>query len=307
MRDSLESKAPSGVTFGFECEGLRLAATLFAARGPAPAPAVLLCHGGGGVQEIAVRDYAARFATAGVTAMTFDYSSWGDSDGEPRHVIDLAVRHREIMAALDVLKAQACVDSDRVALWGTSLGGGQVLHVAARRPDVAAVVIQCAAVDPLALTGALSAGQMIRLTLAGVQDAVRRALGLAPTYVGLVGEPGSLAVMTTPDTLAEIEALSPGGLPIPNKVAARLVLDLALYKPLRKARKITAPVLVCVAEEDSLFPGDVQRKAATLAPRGEAAAYAAGHFGIYHGAWFEAVVEDQTRFLTRVLDPAGAA
>ncbi len=311
MRDTLGDDAAAETAFGFECDGLRLGATLFLAPGAGPSPAVLLCHGGGGVQDIAVRTYAARFAAAGVTAMTFDYSTWGESDGEPRHLIDLGVRHREIMAALDVLKAQACVDPERVALWGTSLGGGQVMHVAARRPDVAAVVIQCAAVDPMALTGALSVGQMLRLAGAGVEDAVRRALRLSPKYVGLIGKPGDLAVMTTPDTLSEIEALSPGGLPIPNKVAARLVLELAAYKPLRKAHKIAAPVLVCVADKDSLIPGEVQRRAARKAPRGEAIDYPAGHFEIYHGAWFEAVVEDQVRFLTRHLDsearPGGAA
>lgn len=304
MRDFTDDDAATGTVFRFEVGGLRLAATLFRAPGGGPAPAVLLCHGGGGVQQIAVRRYAARFAAAGVTAMTFDYSTWGDSDGEPRHLIDLGVRHREIMAALDVLKAQAGVDADRIALWGTSLGGGQVLHVAARRPDVSAVVIQCAAVDPMALTGALGLGQMLRLTAAGVEDAVRRAFRLPPKYVGLIGKPGDLAVMTTPDTLDQMEALSPGGLPIPNKVAARLVLELVGYKPLRQARKIAAPVLVCVAGADTLIPGDVQRRAAAAAPRGEAIDYKAGHFEIYHGDWFETVVADQARFLTRHLRAA---
>ncbi len=287
--------------FHFSCDGLRLAATLFRPAGTGPHPAVLLCHGGGGIQDIAVRDFGARFAAAGFAAMTFDYSTWGESEGMPRHLISLVQRHREIAAALDVLRVEPGIDSGRIALWGTSLGGGQVLHMAARRPEVAAAIIQCAATDPRAIAGSYGVMQMARLALAGLSDAVRSALGLPRRFVGIVGQPGELAVMTSRDTLDATRALFNGDLPYENKVAARLVLELFFYRPIRDARRLRMPLLVCVAERDQLIPGSVQRQAALMAPKGEAISYDAGHFDIYHGEWFERMVPDQIAFLRRTI------
>jgi dienelactone hydrolase len=296
--------APQGVTeqrFHFTCDGMRLAATLFRPAGTGPHPAVLLCHGGGGIQDIAVRDFGARFASEGFAAMTFDYSSWGESEGVPRHVISLVQRHREIGAALDVLRATSGIDRGRIALWGTSLGGGQVLHMAARRSEVAAAIIQCAATDPRAIAGSYSVRQMARLAWAGLSDALRVALRLPRRYVGIIGKPGELAVMTSPDTLDATKALFNGDLPYENKVAARLVLELFFYRPILDARRLRIPLLVCVAERDQLIPGNVQRKAALMAPKGEATSYDAGHFDIYHGKWFERMVPDQIAFLRRAI------
>lgn len=110
--------------------------------------------------------------------------------------------------------------------------------------------------------------------------------------------------MTSSDTLASTQALFNEDLPYANKVAARLVLELLFYRPLRLVPRLGIPLLVCVAERDQLIPGSVQRKAALLAPLGEATSYDAGHFDIYHGAWFERMVPDQIAFLRRTIGPS---
>ena len=43
-------------------------------------PAVILCHGWGGVRSHLNRDYAPEFAKAGYVVLSFDYRGWGDSD-----------------------------------------------------------------------------------------------------------------------------------------------------------------------------------------------------------------------------------
>ena len=43
-------------------------------------PAVILCHGWGGVRSHLNQAYALEFAKAGYVVLTFDYRGWGDSD-----------------------------------------------------------------------------------------------------------------------------------------------------------------------------------------------------------------------------------
>jgi len=62
-------------------EGSRLAAELFKPQGEGPHPAILLCHGWGGLKShLAV--YARIFARHGYAALVFDYRGWGESDGK---------------------------------------------------------------------------------------------------------------------------------------------------------------------------------------------------------------------------------
>jgi hypothetical protein len=56
-------------------------------------------------------------------------------------------------------------------------------------------------------------------------------------------------------------------------------------------------MLVCLATDDDEVSASFVKEKARRAPRAEIREYAAGHFDMYHGATFEQVVADQTRFL----------
>jgi len=43
-------------------------------------PAILMVHGWGGIQDLLVGPFIDAFTAAGYAVMTFDYSSWGDSE-----------------------------------------------------------------------------------------------------------------------------------------------------------------------------------------------------------------------------------
>ena len=62
------------------------------------------------------------------------------------------------------------------------------------------------------------------------------------------------------------------------------------------------PILFCICDRDSVTPPEETLAYARTAPKGEIKRYDAGHFDIYLGAPFEAVVADQTDFLTRHLE-----
>lgn len=194
---------------------------------------------------------------------------------------------------------QNWVDSDRVALFGTSFSGGHVLAVAAQDRRIAAVVAQCPFVDGLATVRAV--GLNARLALAGLKDQLRAAAGRPPHYVPAVGPPGSLAAMTTPDAEPGMIALLPAQTRWENRVAARIALRVGAYRPGRRAARLTCPVLFCLCDQDALTPADVAARYAAAAPRSEIKGYPVGHFDIYVDPTWHDAVADQTGFLVRHL------
>jgi uncharacterized protein len=102
---------------------------------------VILGHGFSGTQD-RLFDNAGRFAEAGFAALTFDYRSFGESGGEPRQMVSVGGQLEDWRTAILLARGLEGVDPDRIALWGSSLGGGHVIVVAAGVPRVAAVEVQ---------------------------------------------------------------------------------------------------------------------------------------------------------------------
>src|SRR5438874_7879452 len=113
-------------------------------------PLVILGHGLGATREYGLEPFARRFADAGIAALAFTYRHFGDSGGQPRQLLDIERQLSDWAAALAYARGLDGIDTDRIALWGTSFAGGHVLVAAARDGDVAAVVSQCPFTDGLA-------------------------------------------------------------------------------------------------------------------------------------------------------------
>jgi len=137
-------------------DGTRLSGDLWYPRGLQSGdkrPAVILCHGWGGLRSHLNRAYAPDFAKAGYVVLTFDYRGWGDSDSrleiqgkmpEPdesgmitvraraiRELVDPFDQTEDIICCMDFLSGEPGVDPGRIGLWGTSFGGGHAVYVAA--------------------------------------------------------------------------------------------------------------------------------------------------------------------------------
>src|SRR5213082_1890740 len=117
-------------------------------------PLVILGHGLGATREYGLEPYARRFSDAGIAALVFTYRHFGDSGGEPRQLLEIERLLDDWAAALAYARNLDGIDTARIALWGTSFGGGHVLVAAARDGDVAAVVSQCPFTDGVAATRA---------------------------------------------------------------------------------------------------------------------------------------------------------
>jgi pimeloyl-ACP methyl ester carboxylesterase len=108
--------------------------------------------------------------------------------------------------------------------------------------------------------------------------------------------------MSSPDSEPGYRALIPPGADFENGVAARFLNHAGLYRPGRSARKVTAPILFCVCDNDAVAPAATALRYAASAPRAEVKRYPVGHFDIYVGEPFERAVADQTEFLVRHLE-----
>ncbi len=260
-----------------------------------------MAHGFAGIKEAALDRYAERFAAAGLSALVFDYRHFGGSEGEPRQLLDVGLQLADWAAAISYARSLEGVDPERIALWGSSFSGGHVLTSAARDTRIAAVVAQAPFVDGLPVLAAIGPRQAARLTVAGLRDQLGAWAGREPYLLDAVGPPGSLAAMSTPDAEPGYRALIPADVQWNDRVAARIALRLATYRPTRRVAKIRCPVLYCVRDEDAITPPQPTLAAAARTPNAEIVRYDGGHFGIYVGEGFERSAGDQERFLVKHL------
>ncbi len=289
------------IDVGFSSGAERCAAWLYPGRGDGPRPCVILAHGFGGVREARLDAYAERFAGAGITALVFDYRHFGGSDGDPRQLIDISRQLDDWRAAISFARALPDVDPSRIALWGTSFSGGHVAAIAAEDAGIAAAISQAPFMDGVWVLRAAGAANMARMTWAGLRDELRRLAGRPPHLVPIVGPPGTTAAMSSPDAEPGYRALFEPGREFRNEFAARALLRVGTYRPLRHAGHVRCPWLVIVCMSDVVTPPTPALAAAARAPRGEVRRYDAGHFDVYMGTLFELAVAEQIDFLRRHL------
>ena len=118
--------------------GEQLAASFHAASGDAKTPAVLLCQGLSGVRNLVLPEVAQSLEAAGISSMRFDYTGFGDSEGQ-RGWIDPAGRVSDARCALNVLKSQPEVDAMRLGVYGHSYGGPVALLLTSLEQQVKAM------------------------------------------------------------------------------------------------------------------------------------------------------------------------
>lgn len=289
----------------FMSHGTRCGAWHYVPDGAEPRPYVVMAHGLGGTIELGLDDYAQRFAAAGYGVFAFDYRSFGFSDGEPRQVISVQRQLEDWHAALAHVRALPQVDRERIAIWGSSFGGGHVISVAARDHGLAAAIAQVPFADGLQSVFAMPLHAASRLLRAAFVDLARALFDASPRYVPLVGHPGDVALMAADDCHAGFMQLVPPAVAASgrwgNRAAARIALEIGRYSPLRSASSVAAPLLVVAAKTDTVAPAKGAIAVANAAPRGELCLYDKGHFDYYKGAGFAQIIGDELAFLERHL------
>jgi alpha-beta hydrolase superfamily lysophospholipase len=253
---------------------------------------VVMAHGLSGTRRDGLGPFAERFAAAGMAALVFDHRGFGDSEGEP----DLFEPKRQLVdwrAAIAFARSLSGIDPERVATFGSSMGGGNALAAAAGDPGVAAAISQVPFLD--IVTQAHRSPP--RVTARTLRAAV---IG---RHLPAVGQPDEAAPINAPDAEAGWRRVVANGEDSRwrNRVSSRWLLGRP-FRPVRHASSLRCPWLVCVGEADQVARPGPAIAAARKAPRGELRTYpGVDHFDVYDGPAHEALVADQLDFLRRHL------
>ena len=269
---------------------------LYLPDGAGPFAGVVLCHGFAGVKELLLPAYAQRFAGAGFAALTFDYRGFGASQGErgrivPERQID------DIRSAVGFMSGQPAIAANRLALWGTSLGGANAVVAASRDPRIKCLAVQLTfANGERVVTGNMSdeeKGKFLE-TLKRMQD--RRAKTGKETMVPLDN------VLTDPQSTAFYERFADH--PALNiEVPLLTVAETLKFKPEEHLSDLKVPLLVIGAGKDSVNPPQesVLLYQAVNEPKSLMMLDEATHYELYEGAYLEKVTSRQIDWFTQYL------
>ena len=274
--------------------GVQCAATFYRPdRDAGPFACVVMGPGGTLTRGDGIPAYAERFASAGISALAFDYRHWGDSGGQPRRWFSLREQLEDWRAAVAHARTLDGVDPARIGLWGMSFGGSHALLTASDDPRVAAVVSLAPVADGVAFNlRPAPPGVVAR----GLWRAVREVLTRRPVTVPVAGPPGTLAANAAPEAVRGFEQLT-AGTDWLNEVNSSSVFGMFRYRPVRRAKDITAPVLLQVGEQDGMVPLTPIERTAAAAPQGQLLSYPMDHFGCFSPEHLDRVATDEVAFL----------
>jgi dienelactone hydrolase len=136
----------------------------------------------------------------------------------------------------------------------------------------------------------------------GPHPAVVMAHGIgAVRYIPNSAGPGQVAVGATEDALYGLGLMTPREpADFHNRVAARSLLSVAAHRPVRRAAAIRCPILLIVAQEDTMAPTGPALRVANTAPRAELYRSRGGHYDVYQGGIdHDNVLRTEVEFLHR--------
>lgn len=245
------------------------------------APVVVMAHGLSAVKEMGLDRYAAAVADAGFHAVVFDHPCFGASGGTPRQEVDPERQLRAYGDAITWATGQDGVDGTRVGVWGSSLGGGHAVVLAATDARVGAAVAQ------VPYLGAPGDGVPPELARVIADDDAAQRRGAAPLTIPVVTEDPDGGGLLSPDPDGHAWFTGQDAPTWRNEVTIGSVARILEYRPSEVAAEVRAPVLLVVASEDVLAPTATARQAYARMPEPRALLeLPGGHFAVYD-AWFE--------------------
>ena len=270
------------------------------------APAIVMAHGFSAVKEMfRLSAYAEHFEKVGFVTLVFDFRFLGASDGDPRGQIISHEQQEDYRNAITWLSQQPEVDADRIGVWGTSLAAGHVLHLAAFDRRIKAVVAQVPTINPVKQIVHRSGRDGLEGIMRMVAtDRTQRFQDGTVNYVKVVGPPGELAALSTPDAYELMMKKSAGAPNWINQVTLESLENYVEYVPTANIELISpTSLLMVLAEQDSLIPVELARAAFDRAgdPK-KLEVFPCRHFEVYEvEPWFSKSVNGMAEWYTKYL------
>ena len=280
-------------------QGVRLAADIYKPKGLTAnqkLPGILLVPGWGGSKENLKKNYGPHFAELGFIVLAFDYKSWGQSDGplvsteslahsEEAVKLDINVTHirkivepfsmlADVRAALHYLGGDSQVMPNNLGIWGTSLGGGLAMVMAASDDRIKVLVDQMGPVNYVHNLREMPLAMAMKIE-------TLTARGILPPY---------------PDaTMAKNPALKG----YPNWAAMKR------FNPMSYVDQLNVPTLIIDAENETLFDrtqnGVLLHNSIKDRLDAKYIAYPGGHYDLYKGDNQKAAFKEASDWLVKYL------
>jgi dienelactone hydrolase len=242
-----------------------LTGNLFLPGTGAPGPAIVVAGTWTSVKELMADRYAQRLADRGYAALSFDFTGFGESTGEPRDVEDPDRKVRDIHHAVSFLAGHPSVDAGRIGALGICAAAMYMAANAADDPRVGSLALIAPWLHDAAICEAAYGGA----------EAVAEKIELAREARARYDETGTVdyvPVVSATDPRAAMPYdidfyLDPdrGGIPAwPNRFAVMAWEDWLTYDSISLAPRITQPT-VLVHSEDAAIPDGARRFHAGLA------------------------------------------
>ena len=203
--------------------------------------------------------FARMFQEAGISALAYDFRTFGSSDGTPRQEIDLNQQatdfHDAVTAAMDL----PGVDSTKVVMWGAGHGASAAMMAAGNDPRIKAVIMHA----PFP-SGTIDATHFPEGALQRAwreRESMTRTPGVAPAYEQVwrnwleegAGDEKKVFIQgVAAFYLSQMNAqlAAAAGTPWKNEVTLQTFLNIASTEPQDYAYKIVKPALYVVNEAD---------------------------------------------------------
>lgn len=183
-----ERVTATAISFDNQERGTRLAGLLYRpvdAPADVALPAVIVQGPMLSIKEQTASLYAQRIAALGYVTLTFDYSFFGESTGEPRQLEDPNAKASDVSAAVTYLSTLDGVQNTRIAAMGICGSGGYVPFAASKDSRISAV----ASVVPFTAVEALrNIPQLVDLEQAAKDLEAWETTGADPRYMILLPE-----------------------------------------------------------------------------------------------------------------------
>lgn len=275
-----------------------ISVTLRTANIQGQSPVVILCHGFEGIQEILLPAFAEAFLAAGFSVITFDYLGFGASDGERGRLLP-TLQIDNIVSVIDWAKSLPSIDSERIALWGTSLGGGHVFGAAIKRPELKCIISQLSFADgEKIVTGNMTQEDKKSFCSTLNKMVEKREKTGKEMFVPIT------KVLSDSESKAFFEANKSKYPLMDIKIPFLTVQEMMHYKPYENAKNINLPVMVVVAGKDIVNPPEQGIELYNAVGSDEKLLHVeddASHYDVYEGQYFDNVILHQIEFLNKYL------